>query len=79
MSLDFEMRFRLNHEACGDYVEVSEDADGLGLVELRARGEDDKIQSRITLTEEQAKNLIEAVRQLLAFTAAQAKSHKSDP
>ncbi len=76
MNGDFEMRFRLNHDSCGDYVEVSEDADGLGLVEIRARDESDKIQARITLTDEQAKNLIEALRQLRVFMASQSEGEE---
>lgn len=74
----FEMRFRLYHDSCGDYVEVTEDADGLGLIELRARDEDDKIQARITLTDTQVTNLVDALNRLQAFRSTPSESVARD-
>lgn len=70
MSVDHEMRFRIYHPDCGEYVEVAEDGDGLGLLELRARDENDKIMARITLTDEQVTALIRSLQILREFVAA---------
>ena len=72
MSDPLEMRLRIYHDQCEEYVEVSEDADGLGLIELRHRDESDKIVARITMTDAQSVRLIQAVSILREFMAMQA-------
>jgi hypothetical protein len=72
---ELEMRLRIYYEStgCEDYIEVCEDADGLGSIELRYRDENDKIGARINLHDGMAEQMIEALRTLQAFRATQHK------
>jgi hypothetical protein len=65
-----EMVFKIWNDDHGDRVEIGSDSDGLDLVEIRYVNENNKIDSRITLTKESLPFLKEAIERLIIFHGA---------
>ncbi len=68
---DLEMLFRIYYnDRSAECIEVTEDPDGLGMIELRYRPDDrdySSEMSRINLDDDQIPQLIEALTRLLEF------------
>lgn len=75
--MSHEMRFRIWYST-GDCLEVCEDAEGLGAIEIRYRDENDEIKARLNLWEdEQVDQLVRSLRMLEEFIARRkAGSHR---
>ena len=65
---DFELehRFRIWDNRHGSFVEVCDDGDGLGLIDIRSHDDHGKELACITLEPQQAKLLLKALSKYLA-------------
>lgn len=64
-----EHRYLIWNDDHGERIEVGEDGDALGLVEIRCVGDDGIIITRITMGPEAVPLLIEALQNLQEFLA----------
>jgi len=60
-NFELETRFEIWSNRDGTRIHIGNDGEGLGLTEIRERGNDNKIVARITLVDEQVELLIEAL------------------
>ena len=70
---DFELehRFRIWDNRHGSFVEVCDDSDGLGLIDIRSHNDHGKELACITLEQQQAELLVKALSKYLAALRTQ--------
>jgi len=62
MRHSMEICYRIWNDDTGDHIAVTDDADGLGLFEIRQHDDQGKIMSRITLSKEELPLIISALQ-----------------
>jgi hypothetical protein len=74
MAASLEMMFEIWDDEHGSRLEVGEDRDSLGLTEIRSKGPDDKIDARMTFTDEQVPLVIEALQRFMEWKKSRPSS-----